>query len=179
MFTDFSAFCADDFYPISPFTPSSQEAIKRLPISLNSGLSAIYTGITARVSVTASAIRLKVAETTDIIIFHDVSFIAAGAQIFGILIVFFPQDQGQGLNGALVLQILFRPRTFGVEQNGAEFQGGIVGDSKPPVGGNIACCILQITVDDPEKIGDFLFAGLVRPQPAVFKPFLQAHFHHR
>ncbi|MEN6468080.1 MAG: hypothetical protein ABFD45_03890 [Smithella sp.] len=65
-----------------------------MPISLNSGLSAIYTGITARVSVTVSAIRLKVAETTDIIIFHDVSFIAAGVQIFGILIVFFPQVAG-------------------------------------------------------------------------------------
>jgi hypothetical protein len=107
---------------------------------------------------------LKVAEITDIIIFHDVSFIAAGVQIFGILIVFFPQDQGQSLNGAVgSVADSFQADNLRRRAQRCRVSGQHFSDSKPPVGGNIACGILQITVDDPEKIGDFLFAGLVRP----------------
>ena len=48
-----------------------------------------------------------------------------------------------------------------------------------PVGGNISGGILQVAVDDPQEVGDFFPAGLMGTQPAVFKPFLQAHFRFR
>jgi len=111
-----------------------------------------------------------------VIILHHVSFITAGIQIFGIYFVMASQDQRQCLNGAVMLQGFFRPIAIRIKQDCAKFQRGIVSNPKPPVGGNISGGILQISVDDPEKIRNFLLAGFMRTQPAVFKLFLQAHF---
>ena len=55
----------------------------------------------------------------------------------------------------------FRPKAFCIKENCAEFQCGIVGNPKPPVGRNIPSGVLQITIDDTEKIRNFLPVGLM------------------
>lgn len=65
---------------------------------------------------------------------------------------------------------------FRIEQDGAEFERGVIDDAKLPVRAE-ACSasIGQVALDDVEEIGDLLSTRLVGAEPSVLMPLLQAH----
>lgn len=109
------------------------------------------------------------------VVFDRVALDAAGVEIGRVLFASVAQDHGQRRQRAKVLEILFGPKAGGMEQDGAELQRCVVRDPELPVGGNFALSIREVTLDDGQQPGDFLRAGLMRTQPAVFLPVVQAH----
>lgn len=102
-------------------------------------------------------------------------FGAASIEVVGIILALVPQDDGQGGEGAVVGEVFLGPKAAGVEEDGAEFERGIVGDAELPVRRKIAHGVLQVSVHDREQIGDLGRGGLVGLEPAVSLPLLQAH----
>jgi len=70
---------------------------------------------------------------------------------------------------------LIRTVAGSIQQNGAQFQRCIIGDTEFPIGRDLAFGVLEIAINDCKKAGNLLPAGLMRPKPTVLSPVLQAH----
>jgi len=71
------------------------------------------------------------------VVFNGVAFDPAHVEIVCVGFFRFAQDQGKRLNRPEVGQGFFRPVPLGEKQDGAELQGGIVGDAKAPILGQL------------------------------------------
>jgi hypothetical protein len=88
------------------------------------------------------------------VVFCGVAFGAAGVEVVCVVYAGAAKDDGECGEGAVVGEVFFRAVAAGVEEDGAEFEGGIVGDAELPVWGEVADGVFQIPVDDGEEIGD-------------------------
>ena len=118
---------------------------------------------------------LGLADGADGIVFGGVALGAASIEVVGIVGELGAQYDGQGLKRAVVGEVFLGAITTGIEQDGAELEGGVVGDAELPVGRKITCRVHQVTFDDGQQIGDLLGSSLVWAEPAVSRPLLQAH----
>ena len=65
------------------------------------------------------------------------------------------KDDWQRLQGAVVGKILLRSIPFGIQENRAEFERGVVGDTKLPVSRKaVGPGVFKIAGGDGEKFGD-------------------------
>ena len=83
---------------------------------------------------------------TNRIIFCEIPLCSALFEIVGVVLALSTQDQRQSLQSPVVSEILFGTIAFAVEQNGAKFQGGIIGYAELPIAGEISRRILQVAI---------------------------------
>lgn len=113
---------------------------------------------------------------TGTVVFCNVSFAAAGIEVFGVSFPFLAKNHREGLERAIMLQSFFGPKPRSMEQNCAQFQRGVVSDPKTPICRNVTVGILQVSFHDGEKILDFLGRTLMGSQPSITLPLFQAQF---
>lgn len=104
------------------------------------------------------------------VVLDGVAFDSAGFKIRGVLFSLVAQDQRQSCQRAKVLQRFLWAKAGGVEQDRTELQRRVVGNAELPVGGDFTLCVFKIAIDDGQQTDDFLRAGLMRAEPAVFRP---------
>lgn len=92
-----------------------------------------------------------------------------------------PDRVSEGLNDAEVVGVAFGDGvSAGGKRGGRCLESRVVGDVEfPIVAQSWSPTVLQVTVGQREKVGDFGDACLVNLQPAVLAPLVQAHCHLR
>ena len=68
------------------------------------------------------------------IVFGGVAFAPAGVEVIGVTLAIGAKNERQSLQCAVMGEIFFGTISLGIEQDGAELEGGVVGDAKLPVG---------------------------------------------
>jgi len=109
------------------------------------------------------------------VVFGGVSFGAAGVEIVGVRLALGTEDDLQGLQCAVVREVLFRTPAFSVDQNGAELERGVLGDAELPIGRQPTGGVFEIPIHDGKQVRDLASRGLMWAKPPGFSPVVQAH----
>ena len=78
--------------------------------------------------------RVPLSYPADIVVFGNIPFVSARIQILSICSSFSAEYNRKSLYGPVMLKRLFGTETFSVQENGTEFERGVVRDSESPVG---------------------------------------------
>ena len=71
---------------------------------------------------------------TDVFVFHCVPFGTAPIKVQCVIFFLCAQDQGQCLEGAVVLEVPLSAIAGGIKKNGAKLQSRVIADSELPIG---------------------------------------------
>ena len=114
--------------------------------------------------------------SADVIVFNGITLCSTSIKVGSIIFFFRAKYQGQGLERSIMGKRFFGPIAFRINKNCAQLQRGIVGNSKPPIGGNpFLLRIIEIAVNNIKKVVNFLRTGSMRAKPAVIRPICQVH----
>ena len=84
--------------------------------------------------------------------------------------------QPKRLYGPFMGALSLRTIAFRGQRKGGQLKRSIVRDAETPIGAQpVKRCVLEVSINDREQVGDFLGTRVVLREPPVFQPALQCH----